>query len=66
MDVRDRLDDVERDLKKRQGVGVGVGVGGAASEDLDALKKDVDYIMGRDGKDSGDIQGTPSLVSLLF
>ena len=58
MDVRERLDDVERELKKGGG-----GAGGqAASDDIEGIKKDLDYVMGRDGTTS-EISGIPSLVS---
>ena len=48
--------------------GVGV-VGGVAAvqngggEELEALKKDVDFVMGRSGAETGEISGIPSLVS---
>ena len=56
-DLRDRLDDVERDVSKNGG-----GGGGANSEDMEAIRKDLDKILGRDEAGTAEVDGIPTLV----
>ena len=58
-DLRDRIDDIERDVSKNAGGG---GGGGANSEDLEAMRKDLDKILGRDEAGTAEIDGIPTLV----
>ena len=58
-DLRDRIDDVERDVSKNAGGG---GGGGANSEDLEAIRKDLDKILGRDESGTAEVDGIPTLV----
>ena len=62
MDVRERLEDVEKELVK---VGKNKSKGGDKSSgggDLDEIKKDLDMIMGRTAKDTSEVSGVTSLV----
>eukprot|EP00090_Calanus_glacialis_P000735 TRINITY_DN10508_c0_g1_i1.p1 TRINITY_DN10508_c0_g1~~TRINITY_DN10508_c0_g1_i1.p1 ORF type:complete len:731 (-),score=252.70 TRINITY_DN10508_c0_g1_i1:1342-3315(-) len=60
-DLRDRIDDIERDVSKNAGGG---GGGGANSEDLEAMRKDLDKILGRDEAGTAEIDGIPTLTRL--
>ena len=57
MDVKERLDDVEAELSK---TAKERNDGDAADADGDAIKKDVDFIMGR--TQAEEMAGVPSLV----
>ena len=57
-DLRDRIDDVERSASKSGGG----GGGGANSEDLEAMRKDLDKILGRDEAGTAEVEGIPTLV----
>ena len=57
--MKERLDDVEAELSKHSKAKEANGGGG---DDVEALRKDVDFIMGRAGEETGDISGIPSLV----
>jgi len=59
-DLRDRMDDIERDVSKSAGGG---GLG-ANSEDFAAIRKDLDKILGRDEAGTAEVEGIPTLTRL--
>ena len=74
VDVRERMEDLEADVAKLNGGGSGGGSGnrgggggsgkGPSKGELDGIKKDLDFVMGRGRSPERDaISGIPSLVS---
>ena len=61
-DLRDRVEDIERGMSKGGGAG---GVSEASSEDLKAIRKDLDKILGRDEMGTAEVEGIPTLVTFL-
>lgn len=61
-DIRERLEDCEQEIASLSGSNDQKAEGG--SEDLVAIKKDVDFIMGRGGEVDEVTAGVPSLVKL--
>jgi len=59
-DIRDRMEDLERDVSKKVS---NVG-GGAASGDVESMRKDLDKILGRDEHGTAQVEGIPTLARL--
>jgi len=59
-DIRDRMEDLERDVSKKVS---GVG-GGASSGDVESMRKDLDKILGRDEHGTAQVEGIPTLARL--
>ena len=58
-DLRDRMDDIERDaFKSKSG-----GDSSANQSDVDAMKRDLNKILGRDETGTAEVDGIPTLVS---
>merc|ERR1712029_1170795 len=59
-DLRDRIEDVERDAVKAKS-----GGGASANQtDVDAMKRDLDKILGRDEAGTAEVDGIPTLTRL--
>jgi chromosome segregation ATPase len=61
-DMRERIEDCEREVAKIQSGGGSKKDKAKKEEDVDSIRKEVDYIMGR-GTGTGAAFGVPTLVS---
>ena len=58
-DLRDRIEDIERDAVKSK-----TGAGAANQSDLEAMRRDLNKILGRDESGTAEVDGIPTLVSI--
>lgn len=58
-DLRDRIEDIERDAVKSKS-----GAGQANQSDLEAMRRDLNKILGRDESGTAEVDGIPTLVSV--
>ena len=56
-DLRDRIEDIERDAVKAKS-----GGGSANQSDMDAMRRDLNKILGRDESGTAEVDGIPTLV----
>ena len=62
MDVRERLDDVEKEVSKLSG-----GADGREKEEeMENLRRDVDFVMGKSGEGAAELSGIPTLVGTIY
>ena len=57
-DLRDRIEDIERDAVKAKS-----GGGSANQSDMDAMRRDLNKILGRDESGTAEVDGIPTLVN---
>ena len=60
-DLQDRIEDIERSAAKAQSAGAS-----ANQSDVEAMRKDLNKILGRDEAGTAEVDGIPTLVHIIF